>query len=779
MKATNFAIFALALSLPATADQTRPLIFTPNVGQLPAAVRYVANCADPKVYFERDRVIFSFTEENQGYAFSLRFRGANPGVDVHAQTPLASKVHYLIGNNPAQWQRDLPTYGEIAYRNVWPGIDLRFHGAGRRLKYDLILRPGADLRNVRFSYDGAQRVSIDASGNLEVSIPLGRFGDQKPLSYQIIDGRRMNIPTRFLIIGKNTFGIGAAQYDRRLPLVIDPGFIYSTYLGGGGTEIVPRVAITSTGEVIVAGSSSSSNFPTTIGALDRTHHGSFDAVISKFDSTGTTLLFSTYLGGSDVDFAEGMTIDAAGNVYVTGRTASHDFPTTPGAYSRTFNGGSTDLYVAKLDATGSSLVYSTYVGGSDADLGLGIAVNSSGEAYITGTTLSSDFPTTPGAFDRTFRGGSQDAFVAKLDAAGAHLLYSTYLGGTSVDVGESIAVDALGRAYVVGFTDSSNFPVTPGAFDTTFNGGFFTGQDVWVAKLDASGSNLLYSTYLGGSGREFFSSLALDGAGNVYITGRTSSSDFPTTPGAYDRTFRGSVAVFPEIFDGFVTKLNASGSALVYSTFLGGTGSDAGTAIAVDSAGTAFVVGFTNSTDFPTTCGALDRTANGGLDAFLTRLDPAGAALLYSSYLGGSGPDAAQAVAVNASGAVAIAGVTGSSDFPVVNAWDPTFNGGSFDFFVAKIDGSTLTPEAAIQQLIGSVNALQNAGALNQGQANALIAKLQAAIQQLDKGNTTPAANQLQAFVNQLNALVQSGVLTPEQAQSLIAAANCNVAQLQ
>ena len=231
--------------------------------------------------------------------------------------------------------------------------------------------------------------------------------------------------------------------------------------------------------------------------------------MSKFDSTGTTLLYSTYLGGSGNDLAEDMAVDSAGNVFLIGRTTSHDFPTTPGAYNRTFNGGATDFYVAKLSASGSSLVYSTFVGGSDTDLGLGIAVSSTGEAYVTGTTLSSDFPTTAGAFDRTFH-GRQDALVAKLDAAGANLIYSTFLGGADVDVGESVAINSLGQAHVSGFTDSSDFPTTPGAFDTTFNGGFFTGQDLWVAKLDAGGGNLLYSTYLGGSGLEFIATCGVN-----------------------------------------------------------------------------------------------------------------------------------------------------------------------------------------------------------------------------------------------------------------------------
>ncbi|HMC20598.1 MAG TPA: SBBP repeat-containing protein, partial [Thermoanaerobaculia bacterium] len=454
-------LLLLCVAFPAFAGQ-KALIFVANEGQFASEVRYAAQCGRYTAGFTRSGILF----QAEGFDFALRFRGANSDVDLSANTPQIARVNYLIGNDPARWHTGVATYGAITYAELWPGIDLAFRGSEGRLKYDFMLRPGADLREIRLAYEGVRSTSIDARGDLVVSTGLGNFTDHRPAGYQIIRGSRVPVETRFVSIGDHTFGIRAARFDRRLPLFIDPGFIYSTYLGGSGLEFTPQVAVNSSGEVIVTGTTTSADFPTTAGVLDRTFNGSNDIVVSKFDSTGTTLLYSTYLGGSGNDLAEDMAVDSAGNVFLIGRTTSHDFPTTLGAYNRNFNGGATDFYVAKLNANGSSLVYSTFVGGSDTDLGLGIAVSSTGEAYVTGTTLSSDFPTTAGAFDRTFH-GSQDAFVVKLDAAGANLIYSTFLGGADVDVGESVAINSLGQAHVSGFTDSSDFPVTPGAFDTT------------------------------------------------------------------------------------------------------------------------------------------------------------------------------------------------------------------------------------------------------------------------------------------------------------------------
>ncbi len=303
-------------------------------------------------------------------------------------------------------------------------------------------------------------------------------------------------------------------------------------------------------------------------------------------------------------------MDTAGNAYVFGSTTSTDFPTTAGAFQTTFSGGSFDTFVTKLNPTGTALVYSTYLGGTGYDFSAGIAVDTAGNAYVTGYTSSTDFPTTAGAYQTSYGGGDYDAFVTKLNPTGTALVYSTYLGGTGFDQGTGIAVDTTGNVYVTGITGSTNFPTTPGAFQSTYAGGSY---DAFVTKLNPTGTALVYSTYLGGTSVDEGTGIAVDTAGNTFVTGYTGSTDFPTTAGAF-QTSLGSLGG-----NAFVTKLNSTGTALVYSTYLGGTSSDGGTGIALDPAGNAYVTGFTTSTDFPTTADGYQTTYGGDYDAFVAK----------------------------------------------------------------------------------------------------------------------------------------------------------------
>ena len=386
--------------------------------------------------------------------------------------------------------------------------------------------------------------------------------------------------------------------------------------------------------------------------------------------------YSTFLGGADFDVGSGIAVDGTGHAYVTGQFRSADYPTTPGALDTTFNGAE-DTFVTKLNASGSELVYSTFLGGTSNDNGFGIAVRE-GRAYVTGVTLSADYPSTTGAFDTTFNGGDRDAFVTKLNASGSALIYSTFLGGTLLDSGSDIAVDGEGRAYVTGHTVSADYPTTSGAFDTTLDGF----QDAFATKLNASGSTLAYSTFLGGTSSEHGSGIAVDGMGRAYMTGTTQSANYPTTTGAFDTSFSGASGGNS---DAFVSKLNASGSALVYSTFLGGTVDESGRGITVDGSGRAYVAGITLSADYPTTPGAFDRTFNGGADSFVTMLNASGSALAYSTFLGGAGGEEGRGIAVRDSRTY-VTGYTDSTDYPTTaGAFDRTFNGGLVDAFVTKL----------------------------------------------------------------------------------------------
>jgi hypothetical protein len=386
------------------------------------------------------------------------------------------------------------------------------------------------------------------------------------------------------------------------------------------------------------------------------------------------LVYSTYIGGISNEVGRGIAVDGSGNAYVTGYTRSTDYDVTPGAFQTT-NGGGRDVFATKLNATSTALVYSTYIGGSGDEVGRGIAVDGSGNAYVTGTTSSTNYPVTPGAFQTT-KGGGEDVFVTKLNATGTALVYSTYIGGSDSDGGYAIAVDGSGNAYVTGTTSSTNYPVTPGAFQTT-NGGWGD-VDVFVTKLNATGTALVYSTYIGGSDNDYGNAIAVDGSGNAYVTGETNSRNYDVTPRAFQTTNGG-------YRDVFVTKLNATGTALVYSTYIGGGDNEVGFGIAVDGSGYAYVTGYTSSTDYDVTPGAFQTTKEGYWDVFVTKLNATGTALVYSTYIGGSWYDEGYGIAVDGSGYAYVTGETDSPDYDVTpGAFQPT-NGGDWDIFVTKV----------------------------------------------------------------------------------------------
>jgi hypothetical protein len=626
--------------------------------------------------------------------------GANATAQPKGRDELPGRVNYFRGNDSARWRTGLPTYARASYEDVYPGIDLVYYGNQRQLEYDFIVGPGADPGTIALAFEGAQALEVDENGNLILQTGGGRVTQRAPRAYQEIDGVSRNIPSRYALEDTRAIGSGSfsrptapdrrvvrfdvGPYDHRRPLVIDPVLVYSTFLGGTGNDWAYGIAVDGAGNAYVSGFTESTDFPTTPATFEATMDGRYEAFVTKLDSSGSALIYSTYLGGTGGTLSQGIAVDGAGSAYITGYTDSIDFPTTPGAFDGTFNslGVTYDTFVTKLEASGAALAYSTYLGGSSNDTGNGIAVDSAGSAYVTGGTNSSNFPTTVGAFDRALA-GEADAFVTKLDATGSALAYSTYLGGLGggeiFEDGRAIAVDTAGSAYVTGWTQSSDFPTTPGAFDTTLNGTF--SNDAFVTKLEASGAALAYSTYLGGSTFDIGYGIAVDSAGSAYVTGATVSSDFPTTPGAFDTTQSSEL-----LSDVFVTKLEATGAALAYSTFLGGSEDDAAFAIAVDSTGSAHVSGITGSSDYPTTPDAFDNTFHGGAyDALVTKLEPSGAALIYSTYLGGSGTDESYGIAVDSTGNAYVSGVTYSFDFPTTAAAFDSSGNSDVDAFVTKV----------------------------------------------------------------------------------------------
>jgi hypothetical protein len=450
--------------------------------------------------------------------------------------------------------------------------------------------------------------------------------------------------------------------------------VWSTFLGGNNQEVGRDITVDGSGNAYVTGFTKSTDFPTTAGAFDETQNGLNDVFVVKLNATGSALGYATFLGGSGgSEKGTGVAVDGSGNAYVTGWTESWDFPTTAGAFDTTLGGGR-DAFVAELNSAGDALNYGTFLGGIGSDYAADIAVNPAGKAYLVGTSHSPDFPTTAGAFDETFNGAA-DAFVARLNEAGSGLDYATYLGGSGQERSQQVAPDNSGNACVVGFTESSDFPTTPGAFAETYSGQW----DVFVAKFSETGDSLFYATFLGGSAPDGFAGFSMDGSGNTYLCGGTYSADFPTTPGAFDETHNGGA-------DAFVARLNATGSALDYATFLGGSSDEGGRNIVVDGSGNAYVCGHTSSSDFPTTLEAFDIAYGGGWDVFVAKLNAAGSALDYATFLGGSANDSCSSIAMDGSDNIYLTGYTMSLDFPTTPGAFDTLRHVVRDVFVAKFD---------------------------------------------------------------------------------------------
>ncbi len=711
-----------------------PLSFERNVGQTDQRVKFLARGPGYSLFLMPAEAVLALRRPGQQMRVSeaasgraekkmlaeakakqvvlrIRLAGANRNPQIEGIDPLPGKANYFTGNDPAKWRTNVTTYSRVRYRNIYRGVDLIYYGSNQRqLEYDFVVAPGANPSAITLSFEGADGLKLNERGDLTISTAGGEVIERAPIVYQEVDGRRRALSGRYVRRAARRVGFEVADYDPRIPLIVDPVLVYSTYLGGSGNDQSYAIAADSSGNAYVAGATNSANFPTTAGAFDTSYPGGDDAFVTKLNASGTALIYSTYLGGinGSNQGGYGIAVDSLGNAYVTGITTESDFPTTPGAFQTTYGGGSVSGFVTKLSPNGAGLVYSTYLGGSGSDEGAGIAIDSSGNTYVTGVTTSSNFPTTPGAFQTTLA-GSTNAFITKLNATGTALIYSTYLGGSNsvTNQGIGIAVDSSGNAYVEGDTQSTDFPTTAGAFQTTYGGGRV---DVFVTKLNATGTALAYSTYLGGNAEDGAGGIAVDSSGNAYVTGASHGGNFPTTAGAFDTTYTGSD------YTTFVTKLNSTGTALVYSTYLGGE-KDSGADIAVDSSSNAYVAGPAYSSDFPTTPGAFQTTYGGGAaDAFVTKLNATATALIYSTYLGGSAQEGGSSIALDSSGNAYVTGLTQSSDFPTTSgAFQTTYGGGPYDAFVAKFSFCS-QPETKDDCKDGGWQSFCNPSFKNQGQ---------------------------------------------------------------
>ncbi|HXE35343.1 MAG TPA: SBBP repeat-containing protein [Verrucomicrobiae bacterium] len=542
----------------------------------------------------------------EGTIVRMELAGANAAPRVAGAEELPGKTNYFIGNDPAKWRTNVPTYSKVQYEGVYPGVDLVYYGNQGRLEYDFVVAPGVDPNEIRLKFYGAGKLRLDKKGDLLLGAEGEEVRFEKPLVYQELAGEQKTVESSYVLASTNRIGFQLGEYDHSQPLVIDPVLSYSTYLGGSASDSGQGIAVDGSGNAYVTGSTSSANFPAA-SALQSTLAGTVNAFVTKINASGSALVYSTYLGGGNQDFSYGIAVDGSGNAYVTGSTSSTNFPTA-NALQSTIR-GSTNAFVTEINAGASALVYSTYLGGNASDAGRGIAVDASGNAYVTGDTTSSNFPTAD-ALQPTLA-GSENAFVTKLNPSGSALVYSTYLGGNSVDQGFGIALDTMGDAYVTGLTYSPNFP-TANALQP--KGGVSEDyDDAFVTKLNPSGSAFVYSTYLGGHTFDGGMGIAVDTSGNAYVTGYTSSVDFPTTPDALQSILSNPTNAAYSL-NSFVTELNPIGSALVYSTYFGVS---QGQGIAVDASGNVY---FTGSAGSIPTANALQSTNAGSQNAFVAKI---------------------------------------------------------------------------------------------------------------------------------------------------------------
>jgi hypothetical protein len=598
--------------------------------------------------------------------------GSNPHADVTGIEELPGRVNYFKGNNPDKWLKNIPVYRKIVYQAIYPGINLIYYGRQGSLEYDLVVNPGGDHRAIKISFQGIDAMEISSRGELILHTTSGDVTFKKPFIYQNTGGVTKEIEGGYVIHKPLQVSFRVAEYDTEIPLIIDPVVSYSTYLGGNDNDYGCGIAVDSDGCAYVTGYTHSTDFPTVnYYQVDQTD---IDAFVTKLDESGNTLCYSTYLGGNNADYGQEIVVDSAGSAYVTGYTYSINFPAVneyqedqtgidvfvtrldpsgsslvystylggdsndygnsiaidssgcayvtgmtystdfPAVYACQGNQTGTDAFVTKLEFSGSilSILYSTYLGGNNSDNGRGIAVDSEGYAYVIGYTMSTDFQTVNAYQGLHGDGGLfNDAFVTKLAFSGSALsvAYSTYLGGNHIDQGQAIAVDSSGSAYVTGTTASTDFPAV-----NHYQGSKAGSYDVFVTRLGPSGSTLSYSTYLGGAADDCGEGIAVDSCGRAYVTGYTYSTDFPTE--------KACQADYRPIGDAFVTKFYPQGSALVYSTYLGGNSADRGFGIAIDSAGNAYVTGDTQSTDFPKKNAYQESHGDGGTytDSFVTKI---------------------------------------------------------------------------------------------------------------------------------------------------------------
>ncbi|MCC7429489.1 SBBP repeat-containing protein, partial [bacterium] len=598
-------------------------------------------------------------------------------------------INYFFNQNVVNLQfknsncepKILEQNSKLVFTNLYDGINLVYYTENQKLKYDFIVLPQAEPQKIILSYPKTVFLELQPNGNLEIFTQAGKIIENKPFTYQLINGKKIEVPSAFVILeNENSFCFKLANYDKNKTLFIDPQLDFMTFFGGNDDERGFGIEVNSNGSVVLGGRTASTNFPVTSGSYSITSAGNYDLFISEMNSNGTALNYSTYLGGTSNEEGYSIAKDSNNSVYVTGYTSSNDFPMTSGTFDTFFNGGF-DIFGIKINSTGNALLYSTFFGGTLTEQAYGMELDSQNSALITGYTTSGSFPMVAGSFDTTI-GGVVDIFLTKLNPTATALNYSTFLGGNSAETSYGLTSDTNDFAYLTGYTASTDFPTTANAYDLTYNGDGST-IDAFVTKINPTGNALSFSTYFGGTSNDTGYELTTDSNGFVFLTGSTTSLDFPKTQTAADTTYEGGS-------EAFLTKFNQNGSGLVFSSYLGNQFAEAGRGIAVGTNGCIYVTGHTNVVLSPLPYKNLNEINHGNTDIFLSSLNPAGTKLNYYATYGGidlDNQDFGNPTAFYQNEVIYFLASSESPDFPVTNnVYSTTYNGGHSDVIVGKFD---------------------------------------------------------------------------------------------
>lgn len=678
-----------------------PVYFSKNSGQYPDNVQFFASTYYATVFVHSDgKLMYSIPFENgsdyQARYFSEHLIGATPH-DITGHQKSCASVYSFKSDTQAV-SEDM--YKALHLQQVYPGINLELKINARNMEKIFSIAPGAEVSQIALGMEKIQSLECDESGQLKLQTEQGTLKFSAPLAFQYINGKKIPVDVKYKILSGTSYGFQVGNYDPGHELIIDP-LLSSTFAGGSSNDYGMSLTGDINGNIFVTGYTWSSDYPVSSGAYDEDYNGGdYDVFVSKFDSTLNSLLASTYIGGSDYDMGDAIYADNTGNIYLTGRAQSTDFPTTAGVYSPSHNGGETDVFVAIFSNDLSSLQASTYIGGSQKEQATDIHFDETDAVFICGYTKSPDYPTTAGVHDAIYSGGGNNSgFVSRLNANLSSLDASSYLDGSNDDEPHAMAFDINGDLLITGFTESSNFPITPGAFDQTQN----SNKDAFIARINKSLTNLMHSTFFGAGYYDEADDIITDNFHNIYIVGHTASNDYPTTSGAYTEEFQGAV-------DAFVAKFSDDLSTLFHSTFIGGSNWDYGNCIRMDNDHHLFISGTTYSSSFPTAGWAYDNTFNGSVDVFVSKMDTALNALEASTFIGGSDYDIVKGIYIDPFGQIYLTGYTNSEDYPTSpGAYDDDLNGTfSRDAFLTKFDNNLSSPAPQILEQPVSTQACEN-----------------------------------------------------------------------